>query len=174
MTVAASERANRKWSARDRVAEFPWPCRFCRRSFRSERGAAQHRRTCSSNPEAPMFTSGAYDPIMRNGRVVGFVWNGRDEHERRRIRASLEGAHEAFGLGPVQIGDSHREVVLGPDPSEPCARCPEARRRHADMHGVCEVNGCPCGAFVGEHSESAVSREPTPLGNDPIGPESPR
>lgn len=138
----------------DIAAAHPFSCEFCRRPFKSKGGRTLHGKRCSKNPAALMYTSGEYDPLLgADGRIVGFIWNGEDEHHRRRIRADYERAGSALGLPSLARGKSHREIVLGPDPQEQCARCPEMRRRHKD--GPCNFPGCPCEGFVGINAQVA-------------------
>jgi hypothetical protein len=47
------------------------PCSFCQRDFISDRGVKQHQCHCLYNPDALMYASGEYDPIIRNGRIIG-------------------------------------------------------------------------------------------------------
>ena len=132
--------------------DFPAECGVpaCHRSFNTERGAAQHRRTCWHSPDAPCYVSGAYDPILNGkGWIVGYIWNGRSEQERRRIRDEMDQIRGVIGIPPAVFGESKREVVLGPDVTEPCALCPDSRGRHVDNVGACQGIGCRCSAFVG-------------------------
>lgn len=52
---------------------------------------------CSKNLDAEMYTSGDYSPLMRDGRIVGYISNGRNDFERRTIRAGYEKAWAALG-----------------------------------------------------------------------------
>lgn len=94
-----------------------------------------------------MYTSGTYDPLMRNGRIVGYIWNGRSEQERQRVHAGFADVSAVLGSDDVYVGPSQRTVVIGPDPTEPCARCPEPRAAHKEAG--CSLPGCSCTSFIG-------------------------
>lgn len=152
MTDAATK-AKRHWllssDREEHAREFPADCGHCHRAFRTERGAIRHRRYCPANPAATMYASGEYDPIVRGEKIVGYIWNGRSEQERQRIRKEMLGIGEALGLPTPEFGPSQRTRTLGPDVTEPCAACPEPRGEHADLTGPCGWDGCGCRSFVG-------------------------
>jgi hypothetical protein len=98
----ARQRADVRWSDRARRNAVPWPCTFCTRSFKTKWALTRHTGLCWKNPDCRQFATGTHRPIMRNGRIIGYIWNGNNDMERAAIQRGFDRASEALGfLGDI-------------------------------------------------------------------------
>ncbi len=101
----ATRRAQMRWATRDKRAAFPWPCRYCHRSFGTERGRIQHHRWCWKNPQARRYTVGGYDGqgkyeclFNEEGAPVGMVWRGKNAIHGAAIKREMTATLSALGV----------------------------------------------------------------------------
>lgn len=100
----ASQKAALRWAGKELRLKAPWPCQWCSRSFGTEKGRNQHHSYCFQNPLSRRYTVGGWDgngerePIIKNGRVVGFVWRGVDEVHGARIKRDMKETLKAIGI----------------------------------------------------------------------------